>query len=111
MNIFTKKEINIYYDTDYDTSNCNCISFVEDLLFYKDLYLLNNNIDEFNQIVYDYKYNGEKVITNKNLYKLYDNYCYNINKYHKKTKNLFFKSINHLIKNKGGDLNNRWVQF
>jgi hypothetical protein len=45
MNIFTKKDINIYYDTDYDTSKGNCISFVEDLLFYKDLYLLNNNID------------------------------------------------------------------
>ena len=58
MNIFTKKEINIYYDTDYGISNC--ISFVEDLLFYQDLYLLNNNIDEFNQIVYDYKYNGKK---------------------------------------------------
>ena len=40
-----------------------------------------------------YMINVEKVITNKFLYKLYDNYCYNINKYHKKTKNLFFKSI------------------
>ena len=47
MNIFTKKYIKKYYYTDYDTSNC--ISFVEDLLFYQDLYLLNN-IDEFNKL-------------------------------------------------------------
>lgn len=119
MDIFTKQDINIWYDvednedyTKYVFNKGNSIIFIEDLFFYKDLFFLNNKIDEFNKIVYDV--DNKNRISNENLYNLYCNYCYNINKYHTKSKKIFYNNIKHFIKNTGQNSNGnrkRWVQF
>jgi hypothetical protein len=121
MDIFTKQDINICYDkednedyTKYVFNKGNAIIFVEDLLFYKDLFSLNNKGDEFNKIVYDV--DNKNRISNENLYNLYCNYCYNINDYHTKGKKKLLNNIKHLIKNKGSNNNlqgkqTRWIEF
>lgn len=122
MDIFIKQDINICYIdkednqdyTRYVFNKGNSIIFIEDLLFYKDSFFLNNKKNEFNKIVYDVDYINK--ISNENLYNLYCNYCYNINEYHTKGKKTFLNNIKHLIKNKGKSQNIygkqvRWVEL
>jgi len=115
---------------DIQNSKTNSVLFIEDLLFYQDVFLLensNNKPKEFTlnrfvkiednqpKYVYDWKdQEGKDAISVGNLYELYINWVQNN---HEKSvnKNIFGSNINHLVKNSGNTkidkVQKRWVQF